>query len=75
MTDTYKAVEVSAPGTFRVVERSISVPAPARCECGWKHVEFVTPMQPQSPGVGQDSVCHAFPGTKWWAVSTPWAPG
>ena len=47
MTDTYKAVEVSAPGTFRVVERSISEPGAGQVRmrveaCGVCHSDAAT---------------------------------
>jgi len=75
MADTYKAVEVSAPGTLRGSDDRFRSPAPARYECGWKHVECVTRTRPQSRAAFQDLVCHAFLGMKWWAVSRPWVLG
>src|ERR1700738_4322324 len=47
MADTYKAVEVSAPGTVRVVERPISEPGPGQVRirveaCGICHTDAAT---------------------------------
>jgi alcohol dehydrogenase, propanol-preferring len=47
MTDSYKAVEVSAPGTFRVVKRSISEPGAGQVRmrveaCGVCHSDAAT---------------------------------
>src|SRR5882762_8207106 len=47
MTSTYKAVEVSAPGTLRVVERPIPEPAPGQVRirveaCGICHTDAAT---------------------------------
>ena len=42
MADTYKAVEVSAPGVLRVVERSVSEPGRVRSRSEWKPAESVT---------------------------------
>jgi hypothetical protein len=49
MTSTYKAVEVSAPGTLRIVERPSLSLERGRSGFGWKHVESATPMPPRSP--------------------------
>ena len=47
MADTYKAVEVSAPGVLRVVERSVSEPGPGQVRirveaCGVCHSDVAT---------------------------------
>src|SRR5580700_9246399 len=47
MADTYKAVEVSAPGTVRMVERAISEPGPGQVRirveaCGICHTDAAT---------------------------------
>src|SRR5437879_5445848 len=47
MTSTYKAVEVSAPGTLRVVERQVSEPATGQVRirveaCGICHTDAAT---------------------------------
>src|SRR6266852_6655400 len=49
MKDAYKAVEVSAPGTLRVVERSIPNPGPGQVRirveaCGVCHTDAATVM-------------------------------
>ena len=49
MTGTYRAVEVSAPGTLRVVERALVEPGKVSCGFGWTHAESVTPMRQRSP--------------------------
>src|SRR6201988_3114948 len=49
MKSTYKAVEVSAPGTLRVVERRVSEPGPGQVRirveaCGICHTDAATVM-------------------------------
>src|SRR5258707_2541485 len=49
MTSTYKAVEVSAPGTLRLVERKLSEPGPGQVRvrveaCGICHTDAATVM-------------------------------
>ncbi len=54
MRNTYKAVEVSAPGVLRVVERQVSEPGAGQVRirveacgvCHTKHAESATPMPP-----------------------------
>jgi hypothetical protein len=48
MKSTYKAVEVSAPGGLRVVERSVTDLDPVRFGFGLKYAEFATPMPQRS---------------------------
>ena len=55
MGTTYKAVEVSAPGAFRVVERAVSAPGPGQVRirveaCGVCHSDAGT-FEGQLPGV------------------------
>jgi D-arabinose 1-dehydrogenase-like Zn-dependent alcohol dehydrogenase len=55
MTDTYKAVEVSAPGTLRSVERQIKEPGPGQVRirveaCGVCHSDAAT-VEGQWPGL------------------------
>ena len=62
MADTYKAVEVSAPGTLRVVRRSISKPGAGQVRlrveaCGVCHTDAAT-------------VTGSYPG-----LSLPCVPG
>ena len=75
MADTYKAVGVSAPGTLRVVQRSVSEPGAGQVRirveaCGVCHSDAATVTR----RAFEDSVCREFLGTKWWAVSRRWVP-
>jgi len=60
MGTTYKAVEVSAPGTFRVVERVVSAPGPGQVRirveaCGVCHSDAAT-VEGQWPGLSYPRV-------------------
>jgi len=60
MKDTYKAVEVSAPGIFRMVERSVSMPGPGQVRirveaCGVCHSDAAT-VEGQFPGIAYPRV-------------------
>ena len=60
MKDTYKAVEVSAPGIFRMVERSVSIPGPGQVRirveaCGVCHSDAAT-VEGQFPGIAYPRV-------------------
>ena len=55
MGNTYKAVEVSAPGTFRLVERAVATPGPGQVRirveaCGVCHSDAAT-VEGQWPGM------------------------
>ena len=60
MKATYKAVEVSAPGVFRMVERSVSMPGPGQVRirveaCGVCHSDAAT-VEGQFPGIAYPRV-------------------
>jgi D-arabinose 1-dehydrogenase-like Zn-dependent alcohol dehydrogenase len=60
MGTTYKAVEVSAPGTFRVVEKAVSAPGPGQVRirveaCGVCHSDSAT-VEGQWPGLSYPRV-------------------
>jgi len=75
MTSTYKAVEVSAPGTLRVVERQISEPGTGQVRirveaCGICHTDAAT-VTGIYPGLKLPRV----PGHEVVGPSKPWAAG
>ena len=64
MRDTYKAVDVSAPGVLRVVERPVSEPGAGQVRirveaCGICHTDAATVT-----GIDPGLTCRAFLGTK-----------
>jgi len=64
MRDTYKAVEVSAPGVLRVVERPIPEPEPGQVRirveaCGICHTDAATVMGVY-PGLTLLCMCLSF---------------
>ena len=60
MGNTYKAVEISAPGTFRAVERTVTTPGPGQVRirveaCGVCHSDAAT-VEAQFPGLSYPRV-------------------
>jgi D-arabinose 1-dehydrogenase-like Zn-dependent alcohol dehydrogenase len=66
MKDTYKAVEVSAPGVLRVVERQVSQPGAGQVRirveaCGICHTDFPSG---HSAAQGSNAPTTSCPGTR-----------